>query len=159
MSSVSGLGPSGFSGDAPNDPPKRAAIEPERIGLSDLIGEKIDNATIIKSEEVSRGKDLLVLNDGWRAIVIYDAGQQCCEERYMVCDDDLGMLVGKTIAGVELAVGPTTEDDCDEHEIMFLRIKTDDGGIVTISNHNVNNGGYYSGFEPVVEIQDRRDTR
>jgi hypothetical protein len=78
----------------------------------------------------------------------YDAGQSCCEHRYMRTDDDLSHFVGATFTGAEIkdAPSPRKEGDWDsEHEVQFLEIHTDRGSF-TMASHNEHNG-YYGGFE------------
>lgn len=76
-------------------------------------------------------------------LVVYDDGQSCCEERYMVCDDDLKPFAGSKLVSMELRDGPTTEEG-DVHEVEFLIVNTSLGSF-TVSNHNEHNG-YYGGF-------------
>jgi hypothetical protein len=86
----------------------------------------------------------ITFDDG-KAIVIFDNGQSCCENRYITCDDDLQTLVGNTLTRIEAKDGPT--EDCeygDVHETMFVEIGTDQN-FVTLTTHNAHNG-YYGGF-------------
>ena len=74
---------------------------------------------------------------------ITDNGQSCCENRYMVCDDDTRSYAGARLLGMELADGPRVLDEwLDPQEVQFLRIHTSRGTIV-VSNYNE---GRYSGF-------------
>lgn len=83
-------------------------------------------------------------------IRIMDDGQDCCEKRYMVCDDDLPSFVNSELRGVEINDAPEIPDgDGEVHEVQFLVIHTSKGDI-TCSNHNEHNG-YYGGFNIVVE--------
>lgn len=77
----------------------------------------------------------------------YDAGQSCCESRYMRTDDDLPYYVGARLTGAEVKKAPNVESDDEwgmEHEVRFLEIQTDRGSF-TMANHNEHNG-YYGGF-------------
>lgn len=74
----------------------------------------------------------------------FDAGQSCCESRYMVVDDDLTQFEGATLLGIEVRDAPNIEDDSSEHEVQFLEVQTSLGAI-SVANHNEHNG-YYGGF-------------
>lgn len=80
---------------------------------------------------------------------VYDDGQSCCEKRYMATDDLLADFIGATLVSAELLDGPTTDDEDEEHDTQFLRIKTSVGDF-TMVNHNIHNG-YYGGFWIVAE--------
>lgn len=85
-----------------------------------------------------------VMGDGTK-LVLRDDGQDCCENRYMVCDDDLGEFIGAKLLGVETRQADDETDEYGEvHEIEFLIIKTSKGDF-TVANHNEHNG-YYGGF-------------
>lgn len=78
-------------------------------------------------------------------IGIYDAGQSCCESRYMRCDDDILPFIGSKLLSIETRDVETVQDDeYDRHDIQFLLINTDKGTL-TVNTHNVHNG-YYGGF-------------
>lgn len=75
---------------------------------------------------------------------IKDAGQCCCENRYMSTDDDLDSFIDAEVVNIELRDGPETESKWEVHQTQFLRIETTNGPLVIV-NHNEHNG-YYSGF-------------
>ena len=77
-------------------------------------------------------------------LTIYDAGQSCCESRYMRTDDNLADFVGAKFLGTEIKDAPDMEDDYGVHEVQFLEVKTDKG-VFTMASHNEHNG-YYGGF-------------
>lgn len=82
---------------------------------------------------------------------LWDAGQSCCEHRYMRTDDNLNDYTGHTLIDIELKNAPDEEDEYGEvHEVQFLEIKTDKG-VFTMSNHNEHNG-YYGGFAIVASL-------
>jgi len=85
--------------------------------------------------------------DGTR-LDLWDAGQTCCESRYIRTDDHLSDWVGAKFLDVEIvdSVSPMQDDYdwWDVHEIQFLRILTDKG-VIVFSSHNEHNG-YYGGF-------------
>lgn len=89
----------------------------------------------------------IIFDDGVR-ITISDHEQQCCESRYMRTDDDLSFLNGKILTGIEekeVHEGFVLAEDCDNPEIIFLEIQTNEGSI-TFANYNEHNG-YYGGFD------------
>ena len=83
------------------------------------------------------------------AIKVLDAGQSCCEERYMTTDDDLAAFVGATLTDMEIADGPEIETEYSVHEVQFLVVQTSLGAF-TMETHNKHNG-YYGGFYLVVK--------
>lgn len=89
------------------------------------------------------GDDFRLTFDDGVTIEISDAGQSCCEHRYVVMDDDPSVLVGHRLVAIEVN---RTEDapSEDTHEVAFLDVKSD-GGMVSFSFHNEHNG-YYGGF-------------
>jgi hypothetical protein len=105
--------------------------------FSDYYGRTIQAAALVYDEL------RITFTDGDR-IGIYDAGQDCCEDRYMTCDDDLEGLAGKTL----VAIGDDRTGDGEGgevHDLMFLDIKTQEGVAATVMMHNEHNG-YYGGF-------------
>lgn len=95
----------------------------------------------------------IVLVDG-AVLAFSDNGQDCCEHRYMTCDDDLdgwtgAKLIAARIRRVDNAEATDNSHD-DVHEIQFLRIATDRGDIV-VCTHNEHNG-YYGGFNVVMAV-------
>lgn len=83
-------------------------------------------------------------------IKINDSGQNCCESRWMTCDDDLNEHTGNRLMGFELLPVQISNatDNSDCLEILFLRIITDKGSF-RVCMHNQHNG-YYGGFCPVI---------
>jgi len=75
---------------------------------------------------------------------LFDDGQNCCENRYMTCDDDLSAHVGGVFLGAEVRGVEEREDEYDIHEVQFLVVTTSKGQF-TAETHNEHNG-YYGGF-------------
>lgn len=84
-------------------------------------------------------------NDGDQMQII-DAGQSCCEYRYIVYNDDLQDFVGDDLVDVvELGVvDRNSECGSYSHDVVFVNVKTSKGTF-TINAHNEHNG-YYGGF-------------
>jgi len=74
-------------------------------------------------------------------LTIADCGQDCCESRYITCDDDLASMSGEVLIAVETAETPY---DWGDHEVQFLVVRTDKA-TYTAETHNEHNG-YYGGF-------------
>jgi hypothetical protein len=110
--------------------------------LDKNAGKKINEVSLNKEEDANR---LLIRFTDSTAISIQDEGQNCCEHRYMTCDDDLAYFAGAEFIGIEIRdVSSTTDqyDECDE--VQFLIVKTSKGEF-TCETHNEHNG-YYGGF-------------
>lgn len=111
---------------------------------------------IIKKIELTRENFIIITFKDALSITFYDDGQQCCEDRFITCDDNLDDFVGSAYLDYEIVEIAPLYDYEDSEDIQFLNIKTDRGVIqfVTHNNHN----GYYSGFNIVVE-DDRVGTK
>ena len=74
-----------------------------------------------------------------------DAGQSCCESRYMTTDDKFEEYIGAVFLCAKIKKAPSLEDaEYGDHDCEFLEIQTNKG-CFTIVNHNEHNG-YYGGF-------------
>jgi hypothetical protein len=83
---------------------------------------------------------------------VMDAGQSCCERRYLHTDDDLGSMVGETLTQIyvlDAAIKEEVGSDA-EHEVQFVHIVTNRQHVV-VETHNEHNG-YYGGFALRVEV-------
>lgn len=123
---------------------------------TDKVLAAISGATI-KSIELRKDQSCLKIEfDGFACPVrLADYGQDCCESRYMTCDDDLPSFVGAKLLGVEVADGPNQESKFETHEIQFLRVMTSKGTIVC-ETHNEHNG-YYGGFSMCAQFEGSDD--
>lgn len=106
---------------------------------------ELDRVRGMPIAKVTVGDDAMLISfsNGWW-LKLFEAGQSCCELRYMVCDDNLAAFSGASFIGVDVLDAPNVEDRGGEHEVQFLHVRTSDGTI-TASNHNEHNG-YYGGF-------------
>lgn len=111
------------------------SVEPK-----DLIGRKITEAKF-------DGDDMYLTFEDGTKIKIYDDGQNCCEKRYTVCDDDVSILNGKILKDIVVKEVTTmdNEDSSDTHEVAFLEIQTTEN-LISLTTHNEHNG-YYGGFD------------
>lgn len=107
------------------------------MNVEEFYGRKIQD--VIFTEESMT----LKFEDG-RGIQIIDAGQDCCEHRYMTTDDNVADLIGGMLRKIEEKPGPEVEEEYDVHETCFVEVATQDDHII-ITNHNEHNG-YYGGF-------------
>ena len=110
------------------------------------VGKRIVKAEIVVDD---MHKLRLDFEDG-TAIVMYDDGQACCEQRYMSTDDDIQSLVGALLVRIDQC--DTRYGDRSAEEILdcsFVEIGTDKG-FITLVNYNSHNG-YYGDFDLVIE--------
>jgi hypothetical protein len=90
-------------------------------------------------------------------LVLWDDRQECCENRYMTCDDQgaFPYHVGATLVSIEIASveeqGANDNSDA-QHDIQFLNVQTS-VGLIQCCSHNEHNG-YYSGFAIAAELVD-----
>lgn len=125
-----------------NDETWRYQAKERDLFLTSFYGKKITAAKLV-------GDDAVVLAfEDLTAITIRDAGQCCCEHRYITTDDDLQSLVGHLLIRIEARPGP---DIYADHETMFVEIATE-VGFVTLTTHNEHNG-YYGGFSLTVSAE------
>jgi hypothetical protein len=92
------------------------------------------------------GQVVITLASGFK-ILLADAGQDCCETRYLRTNDKLNSLVGETLMNIRVTqkVNVVLDSACNEaHEVEFLEVLTD-RDMVTFEAHNEHNG-YYGGF-------------
>lgn len=87
-------------------------------------------------------------------IEISDQGQQCCEHRYMTCDDNIQDLVGQVLKKIlvkNVTHGRERDDEsgAERPDTAFLEIQTNTNS-VGFATHNEHNG-YYSGFRLIIE--------
>ena len=111
----------------------------------DIIKESL--CKMIKRTYMENDKLCLEFTDG-KTILIFDDGQSCCEERYMMTDDDLDYYKDCEFINLELQAAADIKDESDMHEVQFVLITTS-LGVFTMATHNVHNC-YYSGFLVVV---------
>jgi hypothetical protein len=104
---------------------------------------------IIKDLKITDDDSLLIEFDYGFKIKMFDAGQSCCEIRYMRTDDNLSDYLGAKFLGFELKEAPSIPDEYGEHEVQFLEVKTSKGSF-TMASHNEHNG-YYAGFDIRIE--------
>jgi hypothetical protein len=123
-------------------------------GIAPYLGKKIEEVDL--EEELG----LVFTMEGGTRFCISDAGQTCCEARYMTTDDDLESFRGDLLLGVEIK--PSTEEvdtGCpnDYHDIEFLEVQTDKCSF-TVATHDEHNG-FYGGFlvevSPLDTVEDR----
>jgi hypothetical protein len=144
------------------------------LGVGVMIHQLCGNEKSVNTLKAALGKKIksLYLKSGalhigfidGTGIQMFDDGQSCCENRFMVCDDDLKPFIGAKLTGASIRDAQSKEiaeaekklkkeDPAntyvgEDHEIQFLIVETSKGSF-TISNHNVHNG-YYGGFSIVV---------
>jgi len=131
----------------------RTEDEMSNVGFGVMLGMLFGNEETVNTIKASLGKTIsnvaliddklkFVFTDSTK-IVLYDAGQSCCENRYMTTDDDLSYFKDCTFDSVELRDAPNIPDS-EEHEVQFLLVTTSKG-VFTMETHNEHNG-YYGGF-------------
>lgn len=108
-----------------------------------IINKEISEIALNVDHTDEGGGVYLKMADGTRA-KLFDAGQSCCESRYMATDDDLLYHVGAILLNAETRDAPNEPDEYGEHEVQFLLITTS-RGVITVKSHNEHNG-YYGGF-------------
>jgi len=108
--------------------------------LSDHV---IDSAIIDPDANGESGRFIMVLSSGFK-IIIEDAGQDCCESRYLHTSDDLMSLVGETLVSIRISEVEYRCDRGEDHEVAFLTVSTKRDSVV-VETHNEHNG-YYGGF-------------
>ena len=103
----------------------------------------VERAAGVRIQSIRHDDDQAVIDfaDGSQ-LVLRDAGQRCCEDRYLTCDDDLPSFAGAEFLDAEVADSPSDDGGC--HEVQFLRVLTTKG-VATFETHNDHNG-MYSGF-------------
>jgi hypothetical protein len=110
--------------------------------------EEFVGKTISKIELFEEGDGYLVISfEDYVSLKIADKGRDCCESRYMHCEDesDFEYHEGAIFRGCSQASYEDCEGDYDEvHEKAFFNILTSKG-VIQLVTHNDHNG-YYGGF-------------
>lgn len=124
------------------------------LGLGVMIQSLGGNAETVEAVKTALGKiienvklednELVFKFTDGTELKMYDDGQSCCENRYMVTADELSEYEGAKVLDFELKNAPNAPDEYGDHEIQFLDVKTDKG-VFQMANHNEHNG-YYGGF-------------
>ena len=120
------------------------------MGEYDLLkhaGKIISNLFI--DPDFYTGGGLKIEFDDGSGIMIYDAGQDCCEYRFITTDDDLKYFIGSEFRDAISRYAIEIQTEYGKHEIAFLVVFTSWGECVC-ETHNKNNG-YYGGFSITVE--------
>jgi len=115
--------------------------------FKEVIGKIIKKIAI--RQDVAGVALRIEFSDGY-TLVIADTGQQCCESRFMTCDDPLEYYEGLVFMGARLAGVERTSKSFDEHEVQFLLVETMLGSF-TVASHNQHNG-YYGGFSITSQV-------
>lgn len=76
---------------------------------------------------------------------LWDAGQSCCEHRYMTTDDELETFKDAKLVGIDRVYVEDETEYGDPHEQVFVKVETTKGTITCVT-HNQHNG-YYGGFD------------
>lgn len=101
---------------------------------------------------------LVIILENKTKLKIWDDGQNCCEKRYMTCDDNIEDLIGRKLTKILIKKIEDSDDKENvtaqffvnnvyawggeeewEHEIAFVEICTDKNSII-LQAHNVHNG-------------------
>lgn len=91
-----------------------------------------------------------------KTLVISDYAQSCCENRYMTTDDNLTEFFGAIFKGIEeKPTSSISENEYEDHDLMFIEIKTSKGDFI-LKSHNEHNG-YYAGFDIITTIINEDD--
>lgn len=147
------------------------------IGFEDIKVKIDDEESWGCANGETREALVIVLESGWRVVLVDRAGQSCCESRYMSTDDDLDSLVGETLVGIrhggadsktghycgiedgEIGDGEDNDDNepegcyCDgvvEVEFALIQTNRDSATIGTYNSHN----GYYGGLDLALAVYD-----
>lgn len=124
--------------------------------MRSAIGKTIAEAWIDDDANGGNGALKLWFSDG-TGVMIHDARQSCCEERYIKTDDDLSYHIGATLIAVEVREGPEVKGEYGIHEMAFLHVKTSKGEIV-VNTHNEHNGNYGGFWFEAWPLDDRNES-
>lgn len=120
--------------------------EQQRMTYLALVGKPITSVVLHSAGE---GQLVFTFGDG-TTLLVWDAAQNCCEHRYMTCDDRLEDFAGALLYGIEAREVTTRDDASEVHEVTVLRVHTSIGDF-TVETHNEHNG-YYGGFDLTCDV-------
>ena len=114
----------------------------ESYDVSQLLNRRIVHASLVDENIILKFDD--------KSVALYDAGQSCCESRYITCDDDFNNIIGGELLDIQVKKSEQVDGEWgDVHEIDFVEITTSKG-FITFCTHNEHNG-YYGGFALTVK--------
>lgn len=116
----------------------------------------IESAVIDPDGNCGNGSFVLGLASGFK-IVIDDAGQSCCESRYLHTSDDVSSLVGEALVSIRVDSVGCIDGSGEDHEVAFLKVSTNRDS-VTLETH-VEHNGYYGGFSVRATVYDSTGKR
>lgn len=128
-----------------------------------LFGRGSDDFTAFKGRKITDAKlttdDLTLSFEGTEEqLRVYDAGQSCCENRYITSDDDVKDLVGGNLVSIEEREGPEPEpavcDKCKGSKRLDFSdqpMLDPEGGEECWACHGTGND-YYSGDHEVAFV-------
>lgn len=119
------------------------------LSIGDFTVRQVD---LVHSDTACQPEELIVRFTNGFSLHILDAGQDCCEERTLTCDDDLEGLAGSRLLTVTVSGVAKEEEDGEEHEMAFVIIQFSTYAI-TLTTHNRHNG-YYGGIAPRAVLKD-----
>lgn len=104
---------------------------------------------IIRRIEVDDNQLRMTFDDC--VLVLEDTMQNCCERRYMTCNDPFSNWEGLAFVGYRIEnCGDISEGSYGCHDVKFLIVDTFLGSF-TVANHNSHNG-YYGGFSITAKV-------
>jgi hypothetical protein len=114
--------------------------------INAAVGRRIESCALVDNR-------LRLTLEGGQTLVLHDAGQSCCEARYMDTDVDMSWMAGSKLLALELRDAPNiaSEDGYEEREVQFLEVRTS-SGVLSVANH-VDHNGYYGGFAIVASLE------
>lgn len=121
------------------------------FGQSVVTSHVIESAVIDPDRNGGNGSFIIGLASGYK-IVIEDAGQDCCESRYLHSSDDVSSLVGEALVSIRVDSVGCVDASGEDHEVVFLKVSTNKDSI-TLETHNEHNG-YYGGFSIRATVYD-----
>lgn len=131
-------------------------------GMGVMIGMLGGNESTVTAIKESLGKTIrsvelkddilrLTFDDG-SILSLRDAGQSCCESRWMSTDADLPYYAGAVLQDISLAsaeIAPPEGSGC--YDAQFLQVHTSKGILDAVTH--VNHNGYYGGFWIVATLE------
>ena len=149
MSGYEAVPPSGLGGGGMIDPGSNySSLEVSNEAISRCLGKEIRCVDLDERTNEIR----IWFYDG-PVLVIRDAGQSCCEHRYISTDDCVDEIYGDLISIDTVPVETVERGSFDVQECVFLKLVTNNG-TSTFKCYNLHNG-YYGGFDIEAIVYER----
>lgn len=113
--------------------------------LSRAKGKTIESITFSQTSADRYENKMVITFDNGDALAVYDDGQQCCERRYMVANEDMSFYPGAEFYDLDVRDAViSTLSDGDILELQFMIVSTSFGSFTASVGCPISRPGAWS---------------